>query len=80
MAFTIEKLVPLGGNAKRNKQPMSYSFWNEDTDTVTGAGYFEKNDLVVGDQIVVISADYTTRVDYYVSAVASGAATVVASS
>lgn len=80
MAFDRENLVALGGNAKSGVVPVSYSYYNESGDTVTATGYFNDIRVKAGDQIVSISADYTTRVQYYVSAVANNAATVIASS
>lgn len=78
MAYSIDNLIPVAGNGKRGNAPMLYAFWNEAGDTVTTAGYFANKALSVGDQIEVIADDYTTSVKYRVSAVANGAATVVA--
>jgi hypothetical protein len=80
MAFNRENLVCLGGNSKAGVCPVSYTYWNETTDTVTATGYFADVALRVGDQINVINATYTTPKAYYVSAVASNKATVIASS
>jgi hypothetical protein len=78
MAYDIENLISLGGNAKRGKKPSIYFYWDEDGDTLTSAGFFVNSALAVGDQICAISADYTAQVWYRVSAVSSGKATVVA--
>jgi hypothetical protein len=78
MAFNKQNMASLGGNAKNT--PKSYSFYNKDDDTVTAAKYADWDRLRVGDQVVSISADYTTRVQYYVSAVATEQATLIASS
>lgn len=78
MAYKIDNLIPAAGNGKRGVAPMFYKFWNEDTDTVTAAGYLANKALVVGDQVEVVSANYTASVHYRVSAVSAGAATLVA--
>ena len=47
---------------------------------MNAAGLLVDNRLNVGDQVIEISADYTTPTNYYVSAVSAGAATLTASS
>lgn len=66
-------------NVKAGVVPAVYAYWNEDDDTVTGAGFFVDYRLNVGDQIWVIADDYTAQVLCYVSAVSDGSATVTAS-
>lgn len=81
MAFNRENLSIVANNAKSGVVPTLWLFWNESTDTVTSAGYFTDKRLNVGDQIDVLSANYTASVRYRVSAVsASGSATVVSAS
>jgi len=81
MAFNRKNLTPLGNNAKRGNVPMLYSFYNEGGDTVTSAGYLTGCfELVVGDQILVIDADYGNNTWYHVSAISAGAATLVINS
>lgn len=77
MAYSSANLSNTGVTTRRGSAPVIYSYWNEDGDTVTTAGYFASDVLKVGDQIQVIGDDYTTLSFYRVSAVASGAATVV---
>ncbi len=78
MAFNRKNLTPIGNNAKRGSIPCLYSFWNEDGDTVTASGYMTNCfELQVGDQILVIDDDYGNNAWYNVSAVSSGAATLV---
>ena len=77
MAFDVNNLTNISQTTKRNSSPVIYSYWNEDDDTVTATGFFDVDTLAVGDQIQVIGDDYTTLAFYRVSAIASGAATVV---
>jgi hypothetical protein len=80
MAFTLENLGILGNATKSGVVPVVYSYWNEEDDDVTTAGYFEDLRLKVGDQIQVTSADYTTLGFYRISAIVDtiiGAATAV---
>jgi len=78
MAFNRENLSIVVNNAKNGEVPSQWLFWNENTDTVTDAGYFTDFRLRVGDQIDVLVAAFTSIVRYRVSAVTDGAATVVA--
>lgn len=67
MSFKIVNLTPLA-NGKNNKVPCLFSFYNEDGDDVTESNYFSKNcGLKNGDQVVVISQDYSTKSYYYVT-------------
>ncbi len=79
MAFTRENLSVMNNNVKSGVVPTWYNYWNEADDTVTGAGFFTDQRLVVGDQVLVLADDYAAWLPYKVTAVASGAATVVAS-
>ncbi len=79
MAFDRKNLTIIGNNAKAGAVPAQWIYWNEDSDTVTSAGYFVDSRLTVGDQIRVLVAAYTSFVEYRVSAVTDGAATVIAS-
>jgi hypothetical protein len=79
MAFSTNNLTILGGENKNGVVPSWFSYYNEDGDTVTTAGYFVDYRLNVGDQIFVLAADYAAWLPYKVTAVSSGAATVVVS-
>jgi len=80
MAFLRQNLSVVVNNAKNGAIPSLWMFYNSATDTVTAAGFFTDKRLNVGDQIDVLTADYTSITRYRVSAVsAKGAATVVAS-
>jgi hypothetical protein len=74
MAFDKQRVYSLGGNA--TKTVKAYFFYNSGSDDVTATGYFDWDVLKAGDQIKVVSADYKSTVDYYVSAVSGGSATV----
>jgi len=80
MAFKRENLTIYSNNVKKGVVPAIYSYWNEAADTITGAGFFVDDRLAVGDQINSIDGDYGNNTFYNVSAVTSGAATVVANS
>ena len=78
MAYNVQNLTTQSGNMKNGVVPSFWTFWNEDTDTVTGADYFDDKRLVVGDIVQVLSADFTALIFYRVSAVsANGEATVL---
>jgi len=79
MAFNRENLSIVVNNVKSGIVPSQWLFWNESTDTVTAAGFIVDKRVLVGDQVDVLSADFTAVVRYRVSAVsAAGAATLVA--
>ena len=79
MAFNRENLTIMTNNVKSGVVPSWYSYWNEASDTVTAAGFFTDYRLVVGDQVLVLAANYAAWLPYKVTAVTSGAATVVLS-
>lgn len=79
MAFTRENLSIVVNNVKAGVVPSKWTYYNEDSDTVTAASYFSDYRLVVGDEIKVTSADYKSVLRYYVSAVTAGVATIVLS-
>lgn len=79
MAFDRENLTVLNNNVKSGVKPTWYTFYNEDGDTVTSAGYLVDNRLNVGDQVLVLADDYAAWLPYKVTAVTDGAATIVAS-
>jgi len=79
MAYNQENLTIMTNNVKSGVVPAVYAYWNEDDDTMTGAGLLVDNRLVVGDQVWVIADDYTAQVLYNVASVSSGAATLQAS-
>ena len=78
MAYDNKNLTISSGNVKSGAVPAMYTFYNSASDTVTSAGYFVDSRLVVGDIIIVQTADFTSITFYRVSAVVSGAATVLA--
>lgn len=78
MTFKLENLAVLGTGAKTGKQPSCYTYFNEDNDTVTTAGFFKCNRLALKDQILVIKNDGTTNAWYNVKTVAAGVITVAA--
>jgi len=80
MAFTRENLSIYTNNVKNGVVPATYSYYDEDGDTVTDAGFFDDIRLNVGDQIWVIAAAYTSQVLYNIASVSAGAATSQASS
>lgn len=60
MTFKIMNLTPLS-QGKNGAVPCSFTYWNEDNDTLTTAGFFPKDTgLRNGDQLTIISNDYTT--------------------
>ena len=66
MSFNIENLTPLN-NGKNGKVPTMWTYFDKNGDTLTETGYFPKScGLRNGDQVIVISADYTTRTNGYV--------------
>lgn len=78
MAFKLGNMAVVGTGARSGKAPTIYSFYNEDNDTVTTAGYFKNNRLRVRDQIMVIKSDGTAMANYNVKTVAAGVVTVQA--
>lgn len=79
MAFDRANLSIVVNNVKKGVVPSHFVFYNEDTDTVTSAGYMTDRSLTVGDQITVLAAAFTSTLLYRVSAITAGAATLVAS-
>lgn len=60
MAFKIINLTPLS-QGKNGLVPCSFTYWNEDDDTLTTAGFFPKSTgLRNGDQLTIIANDYST--------------------
>ena len=78
MAFDRERLTLVAGGCKTSVQPALWLYWNEDTDTVTTAGYMAHSALSVKDQVMVIPAAGTGITFYYVSAKRGNAATLTA--
>lgn len=78
MAFNRDNLSIVVNNIKSGVVPSLWLYYNDGDDTVTTAGFFTDYRLRVGDQIDVLSDDYTTVTRYRVSAVSDGAATVIA--
>jgi hypothetical protein len=79
MAFSRANLTPIGNNAKRGSVPSLWLYYNEDGDTVTTSGYMTNSyELTAGDIILELASNKQTLTFYYVSAVSSGAATLVA--
>ena len=78
--FNRENLSMITNSTKNGIVPAYFTYHNESYDTVTASGFFVDYRLAVGDSIRVLSADYLTFAEYSVSAVSSGAATVVAQS
>ena len=80
MAFDNENLTIYANSVKAGVVPAWYKFYNEDTDTVTAAGYLVDNRLNIGDQVDVLAANYAAWLPYKVTAEpTSGAFTIVAS-
>ena len=80
MSFDRANLSIVVNNVKKGIVPSHFVFYNEDSDTVTSAGYMTDRSLTVGDQIQVLNAAFTVIALYRVSAVTAGAATLVATS
>ena len=76
MAFSRDRLTCYANNARTGVVPALYFYYNAEGDTVTEAGYMKDNRLAVNDLVTVMGADHSV-LDYYVSAVANGAATLV---
>ena len=67
MTFKLENLTPLN-NGKNGKVPVLWTYWNEDGDTLTTAGFFPiSSGLKTGDQITVIDDDYTAQSTGYIT-------------
>lgn len=67
MSFKLMNLTPLA-QGKNGVVPCSYTYWNEDNDTLTTAGFFKKDSgLRGGDQLTIISKDYTTVKTGYIT-------------
>lgn len=77
MAFNREKLTCYANNARTGVTPAYWKYDNTAGDTVTASGYFADNRLSVNDIVQVLNSSHQ-ETDYYVSAVANGAATVTA--
>lgn len=67
MSFKLINLTPLA-QGKNGVVPCSYTYWNEDNDTLTTADFFPKDcGLRAGDQLTIISNDYTTIKTGYIT-------------
>lgn len=78
MAFKLTNLRPFGNNETSGVQPALFVYWNEAGDTVTTAGFFEKDCGVKSkDQVLVVDANGTTNAWHYAT-VASGVITLTA--
>ena len=78
MAFKLTNLRAIGNNETSGVQPSLFVYYNEAGDNVAGAGFFAADcGVKAKDQIAVISADGTTKTDYYAT-VAGGVITLVA--
>ena len=77
MAFSRDRLTCYANNARTGVVPALWLYYNVAKDTVTSAGYIEDNRIAVNDVVTVIGTDHKMA-EYYVSAVTSGKATLVA--
>ena len=60
MSFKLMNLTPLA-QGKHGAVPCSYTYWDEDNDTLIEEGFFTKDSgLRNGDQLTIISNNYTT--------------------
>ena len=75
--FSRDRLTCYANNARTGVVPALYFYYNAEGDTVTESGYMKDNRLAVNDLVTVMGDDHSVA-DYYVSAVANGAATLVA--
>lgn len=78
MAFSREKLTCYANNARTGVTPALWLYDNTDGDTVTDAGFIKDQRIAKNDYVTVVNASDHKRIEYYVSAVANGAATLVA--
>jgi hypothetical protein len=61
--------------------PKTFIFWNEDDDTLTGAGYFPADlGIKTGDMVEVIADDSATAPTWLKLTVANGVATAAVAS
>ena len=67
MTFKLENLTPLN-NGKNGKVPTFWTYWDEDADTLTTAGYFPlSSGLKAGDQIFVVEFDCSAQSTGYIT-------------
>ena len=78
MAFSRDKLCCYANNARTGVQPALWLYDNTAGDTVTSAGFIKDNRIAKNDYVKVVNTTDHKVVDYYVSAVTNGAATLVA--
>lgn len=79
MAFKLTNLRPFGNNETSGVQPALFVYWNEAGDTVTSAGFFDKDCGVKDkDQVLVIAANGTTNAWHYATVASTGAITLTA--
>lgn len=78
MAFKLTNLRPVGAHEASGVQPVLWTYFNEDGDAVTGAGYLEKGcGVKAKDQVMVIAANGQSQAWHYAS-VADGVITLTA--
>lgn len=82
MAFNMKNLTTLGNTGKRGESPVLYVYYNKDSDTVTAAGYMDKDcGIVANDKVMVITATAANNpVWHYATVSTSGAITLTACS
>ncbi|GBR72810.1 hypothetical protein NO1_0274 [Candidatus Termititenax aidoneus] len=78
MAFDINNLNPVDNLTSRGKSPVEYTYWNQNTDTVTAAGYFVNLAFAVNDIIRVYAANSAKISFYRITAVSDGSSGTVA--
>lgn len=71
MAFVREDLTVLANNIKSGVVPSIWSYYSEDDDDVTAAGYFTDFRLRAKDIIQVVSGNGAATFRYYVASVTS---------
>ena len=79
MAFKLTNLRPFGNNETSGVIPALFVYWNEAGESVTGAGFFDKDCGVKDkDQILVISKDGKSSAKHYATVSSTGVITLTA--
>ncbi len=65
MAFKLKNLRCIGNNETTGVVPSLWLYWNEAQDTVTTAGFLDKDSGVKnGDQVMSVDGDYGNAIFY----------------
>lgn len=80
MSFKLNNLTPYANNAKKGVIPALWLYYNEDADTLTTAGFFDKDCGVANNDRILVLSTTAIAPDWYKASVSNGVITLAKAS